>query len=367
MSRCCAMHLIPRRPSLIAETRAVLLEGIRAGRWERMLPGERRLARELQVSRSTVGCAMAVLKREGMLSVQQGRRGEILPRALQGADPRVTGATSVALLVPQPLAQLRQFTALWVDELRRILHDEKIGLHIVDSRDARSKQPDRSLRKLVATSPHAVWLLLLTSREVQTWFQRQGVPAIVTGTCGEGIKLPAIDADYRAAGVHAGHVLLRSKHRRIAYFVPPSPNEGVLRFQAGLRAALSAEQRTAADLAVIIAESRDEVGRAIERCLAGFRPTAIVCAKANTALSVWSHLAYRGVRIPRDVSLLSAESEPFFDHLAPSLAHYALAPAHYAQIVGRVVTKQLAVSTPLDSQMLELDFVSGGTIASPPA
>jgi len=118
---------------------------------------------------------------------------------------------------------------------------------------------------------------------------------------------------------------------------------------------------------VIIAESRDEVGRAIERCLAGFRPTAIVCAKANTALSVWSHLAYRGVRIPRDVSLLSAESEPFFDHLAPSLAHYALAPAHYAQIVGRVVTKQLAVSTPLDSQMLELDFVSGGTIASPPA
>ena len=133
------MHLIPRRPSLIAETRAVLLEGIRAGRWERMLPGGRRLARELQVSRSTVDCAMAVLKREGMLSVQQGRRGEILPRALQGAAPRVTGATSVALLVPQPLAQLRQFTALWVDELRRILHDEKIGLHIVDSRAARSK------------------------------------------------------------------------------------------------------------------------------------------------------------------------------------------------------------------------------------
>lgn len=360
------MYALPHRSSLIVETRAVLLEGIRARRWVKTLPGERHLARELQVSRSTVGSAIGELMREGMLSVQHGRRCEILPRALQAIDPRSAHrATNVALLMPLPLAQLRQFTALWVDELRRILHDANIGLSIVDSCVASSPRPARSLQRTVATSPHALWLLLLTSRPVQAWFQNAGVPAIVTGTCGEGIALPSVDADHRAAGVHASHVLLRTKHRRIAYFVPPNPTGGILRFEAGLRAALSAERRTPPELAVFAAGTRDEVGRAIERCFAGFRPTAIVCAKAGTALTVWSHLARRGLRVPQDVSILSTESEPFFDHLAPPLAHYALDPARYAQRMARVVTQRMTVHSPPESHLLELRFVPGGTIAPP--
>jgi DNA-binding LacI/PurR family transcriptional regulator len=360
------MLTIPRRPSLIAETRAVLLEGIRAGRWVKTLPGERLLAAELQVSRATVAAAMAELKREGRLAVHHGRRGEILPAALEGGDPHATRAATVALLVPQPLAQLRQFTALWVDELRRTLHDLDIGLRIVDSRVARSERPARSLQRIVATLPDATWLLLLTSRQVQAWFQSQRVPAIVTGTCGEGIVLPSVDADHRAAGVHAGHVLLRMKHRRIAYFVPPNPTGGVLHFEAGMRATFAAERRLQAEIAVMMAATRDEVGRAVERCCTGFRPTAIVCAKAGAALSVWSHLAGRGLRVPRDISLLSTESEPFFDLLAPPLSHYALDPARFARLVARRVVQPLPGGLVPDSQKLELRFVAGGSVAPPP-
>lgn len=357
------MRLLPQTLSLVAQTRAALLEGIRARRWVGVLPGERLLSRELQVSRWTVSAAVRSLARDGLVAVQHGCRCAIRPRALGAAGRRPARPATVALLTPQPLAHLRQFDALWVDELRRILHEMNAGLSIVDTTGKLPTRPERALRQAVEASPHDAWVLLLSARATQLWFARERLPAIIAGSCGEDVVLPAVDVDYRAAGVHAGHVLLGAGHRRIAYLVPPNPTGGVVAAEQGLRAALGSAPGRPAELTVLQAETCTAIGRVLERNFGAEAPTAIVCAKAGAALTTFAHLAARGLRVPRDVSLVSMEAEPFFQHLTPSLAHYALSPALYGQRVARLICQQFAAALPPQRSLLQLGYVAGASIA----
>lgn len=357
------MDQLPRRISLVSETQAVVLHGLQTGRWKTTLPGERALSDQLGVSRWTLRLALVALAKGGQLQICQGlpckitRQGQMRsvgpPRPLR-----------IGLLLPRPLVQLRQYVSLWVDELRSILHNRDQALCIIDAgRVFSSSRPERQMQQLVDKQPCDAWILLLSSTAVQAWFQGQGLPAIIAGTPGENISLPSVDVDHRAAGVHIGHVLLRAGHRRIAYFIPRAPTGGVLTCEYGLRSALSQATGGPTELRLIPGDTRAEIRRSLAVCLnSAAAPTALVCAKASAALTVLSDLSHRELRVPRDLSVISVEAEPYFEHLVPAPTHYTRSAIGFAKKVARLIERRLEGSTPLVNFELELTYVPGETV-----
>jgi len=270
----------------------------------------------------------------------------------------------VALLVPQPLAQLRQFVLLWVDDLRLILGDQGIGLTVIDHIRAYQPEPAAVLRRLVDEKPHDVWVLMLSTLQAQIWFEQNEVPSIVTGACGDGVALPALDPDHHAAGVHAAHVLLGLGHRRIAYVRPRSLTAGVAATEGGLRAGLAQATRPAPQLIILLGNSREEIKQTMERSLDGARPTAFVFAKAFAALTGLTWLTSRGFHVPKDISVMSVEPEPIFEQLVPTMAYYTLSPANYAKRMAKLVIQRLNGTAAHKTQYLDMTYVRGESVGA---
>ena len=355
------MYSTPQKISLIAQTQSVLLEGMRQRRWQHELPGERILSRELRISRWTLRAALAELGRLGYVRIAQGMPCAITPAALQ-ARVRQPHSRKVALLVPAPLSKLRLFVSLWVDELRIILNEQGIQLTIHDSAKAYRSNSKHTLEQLVDKHPHNDWLLLLSTRAMQEWFQTRSEFVLVAGTRFEGIHLPAIDIASHAAGVHAAHTLLGLGHRRLALFTPSVSNAGVLATETGLRQVISKSSYASAQM-IVTACSEDpaDICRAVDRVLAEReRPTVLVGARAASMLTAFSHLMRRKLRVPQDISLLSIEWEPFLDMVFPRIAHYAYPPAPFARQISRSFLRSTAGN--FEATYLTPQFVAGASL-----
>src|SRR5687768_5553539 len=114
----------PTFKSLTSQVTARMVAEIEAGTWVGWLPGERALTEALRVSRKTVRKAIEQLKHDGQLETLSGRGHRIVTQA----RPRRSGPNSVGLLTPDPLENLRPYTALWVDELRALLFETGTSL-----------------------------------------------------------------------------------------------------------------------------------------------------------------------------------------------------------------------------------------------
>ncbi|MBL9214190.1 MAG: LacI family DNA-binding transcriptional regulator [Opitutaceae bacterium] len=354
------MQSTPQRISLIAQTRTVLLEGMRQRRWQHELPGERLLSRELRISRWTLRAALAELARDGYLRIAQGMPCTILPRALRTKE-RVPPARRVALLAPAPLSKLRQFVSLWVDELRILLNEQGIQLSVHDAPKAYRANPVHALENLLEKHPHHDWLILLSTRAMQEWFQARREFVLIAGSRFEGIHLPAIDIASYAAGVHAAHTLLGLGHRQIAIVIPPVANAGVLATEAGLRHAVGKAPHAARVDTIICTEEPADVCRMVDRVLAGPNPpTVLIGAKGAVVLTGFSHLMRLKLRVPQDISLLSIEWEPYLDLVVPRIAHYELAPALLARHIARGFLRPAAGS--VSPTYLTPQFVPGASL-----
>ncbi|MDB6169284.1 MAG: transcriptional regulator [Verrucomicrobia bacterium] len=355
------MHHTPQKISLIAQTQAVLLEGMRQRRWQHELPGERVLSRELRISRWTLRAALAELSRNGYLRISQGMPCAITPRAVQSRQ-RAPASRKVALLLPAPLTKLRLFVSLWVDELRIILNGEGIQLSIHDLPKAYRANPRHVLASLVDKHPYNDWVPVLSTRPMQDWFQTRSEFVLIAGTRFEGIHLPAVDITSHAAGVHAAHTLLGLGHRQLALFTPRVGTAGVLATETGLRQAIGKAKYAAANLtAVSCDEETADICRAVDRLLADpVRPTVLIGARAAVMLTAFSHLMRLGLRVPQDISLLSIEWESFLDMVVPRIAHYEISPAQFARQIARGLLRSSSGNT--EAVYLTPQFIPGGSL-----
>ncbi|MDB6092832.1 MAG: transcriptional regulator [Verrucomicrobia bacterium] len=355
------MHDTPQKISLIAQTEAVLLEGMRQRRWQHELPGERVLSRELRVSRWTLRAALADLGRGGFLKIAQGRPCAITARAVQ-VRQRAPASRKVSLLVPAPLTKLRLFVSLWVDELRIILNGQGIQLSVHDLPKAYRANPTHALESLIEKHPHNDWVPVLSTRAMQEWFQARSEFVLLAGTRFEGIHLPAIDIASHAAGVHAAHTLLGLGHRQLALITPRISSAGVLATETGLRQAIGKAKYAAASIMVVACEEEPtDICRTVDRLLADpVRPSVLIGARAAPTLTAFSHLMRLGLRVPQDISLLSIEWEAFLDMVVPRIAHYEISPAQFARQIARALMRSAAANT--EATYLNPVFVPGGSL-----
>ena len=80
---------------------------------------------------------------------------------------------------------------------------------------------------------------------------------------------------------------------------------------------------------------------AVEWATLSSKLTSARVGRAVHVLTVMMHLMQRGQRIPRDVAVISRDSETFLEHTVPSVTRYAMSSAQFARRVS-AAARQLA-------------------------
>lgn len=352
---------LPKRLSLVAQTVDSLCEGIQNGHWHKHLPGERELCESLQVSRRTLRSALAELQRNGWLEVSGRQRRSIKSRRngnVEGVRKKV-----IAILMPGSFLSLPSRISFVMDTLRAKLTAAGFVVQFHINPACYSGNPGRVLAQFVTDHPATVWIVLSAQEPMQHWFSRQKLTCLILGSCAPGISLPSVDVDFHATCHHAGGMLWRKGHRRIALVLHKGIYGGDIASEEGLRDAL--KQMPGAHIQVLRHDTTtSHLCTLIDECLrAPNPPTAYLVGGAIHSLTVAMHLLRRGKRIPKDVTVLSRDNDPILDAASPTVARYAVQPAQFSSRIALAV-RQLAETRTVPTSAIRFmpAFVPGESI-----
>lgn len=348
------------------ETAAALRENLSLGRWGGPLPGERVLAAQLQVSRDTIRTALRRLEAEGhVAAADQGCRRRVPP----GGRAPTARERTLAMLSPVRLAELPPQALLEVDAIRAHLARNGWRFEVLTPGIFRRARPGRQLAQLVQDAGAAAWLLYQCHEPIQHWFQGAKLPCLIWGSPLPGIELPHLDTDWEAAAFHAGGLLRRNGHRRVALLAPE-------RILAGTHAAARGLQRALASLdGANVTLVREAGGRGgLVRALEGLvrakeRATAVVASRASQAVTLLTWQAGAGLVVPRDLSLVSLADESWFNDLVPEVDRYRTDLRRLTSSLLRKISELTSGGRQMRSAPLLMpEYVPGNSVARlPPA
>lgn len=345
------------RAGQVADHLRVLLS---RGRWTEGLPGERQLAKEMGVGRMTLRDALAELENEGVLS-KSGPGGSRTFRKRKG----FLGQTrSIALVAPARLGGLGASNVLLVDELRRTFYSRGYSFAVYESTAASAGRYLAFLKKTVMRARHDCWILLTSTPEIQDWCAREALPVVLAASHYGDITLPSVDVDHRALCRHAAGEFLRRGHRRLALLLARTEMAGDVESRLGFVEGVSA----AAD-ATCSVHHHDETVRGLCRLAdhllgVGEAATGWLICRARHFLTIHTHLLRRGVRIPKDLSLVCRDSEVLVGRMVPEPARYVFDAYELAKQVANLALKIAAGRNLAGKHRLILpEFVPGQSLS----
>lgn len=328
-----AMQPVPQRPSLITHSADFLRDALASGEWGEVLPSERRLCVRLRISRPTLRAVLAQLEREGQISAVKNKQRRILSGKARASSR--AGSRTVVLLTPLPAQWMPPFVLFWMDMLRELLAESGYQLEVQVVPKAFETQSASALKKLVASMKPAVWVLFRSTEVMQRWFAAEKAAVVIAGSCAEGVKLPSVDIDYRAACRHAASLLRRRGHQRLTLLLPDSSHGGDTESELGFHEGAG---RQPGVTVLRHRESPEHLMAGIDACLRKREaPTALLVARSAHVLTVMTHLLRQGKRVPADVAVISRDDDEFLKHVVPKVGRYATDPAKFAHHLARLV------------------------------
>ncbi len=351
-------------PELVARS---LREGIDAGRWAASLPGECELCRELQVGRDTLRKAIALLVSEKRLVLGGRGRRHHIERSSKPPPTRLATGRVIRILTPLPPHMLGETHLAICDSLRE--RAERAGYRVemeLRPHIYRLREP-AELARLHALPETAGWVVLFSTEAMQRMLLKRGIPAVLVGPPYPGVGLPAVWPDTAAVARHAAGLFHARGHRRVAYLHGEQPTLGSER--AGLMfAEESARLGMRAHILRFGSPERAWSMRFDAVLALRPRPTAVLCAGSYLALGLLCRLQNEGLRVPRDISVVSLWPEGFMQHTVPALATYRVDSADMGRKIARLLLRRITGgSGEHDGIALLPDFQSGGSVGPPPA
>ena len=331
-------------------------KGLLAGVWRGEMPGVVALAGELGVNHKTVEAALSLLEREGVLVGQGARR----PRRIEPEFEPVGRSLRIGLLVHKA-ADLRSGLAL---ELRHMLHESGHISFVPKHNMAELALDVAKVSAMVARHPADAWVVCAGSYGVLEWISRQEFPAFALFGRFRRLPIAAAAPDKTAAYVAAVNSLVRLGHRRIVLLSRPQHRQPVpSRAVQTFLDALALEGIRVSDYHNPIWENTCE---GFQRCLESlFRatpPSALMVQEPALLGAVQQFLQARGIRVPRDVSLVCTDPDPTFAWRIPTAAHIHWDSGPITRRIARWVD-QVALGKNDRRQLLsKAEFVPGGTI-----
>lgn len=355
------MDGLPPRPSMATYAADIVRRLLDAGEWRGELPGERPLSERVGVSRPTLHRALRLLEKEGRLAWRRNA-----PWVILDAPAAAPASRRAVFLSPYKLEQLdpfslHQFALLSNYAAERGLHFEIQPVpSVADS--AAHKVLEALQRKLNPT----IWILYRCSPACQRWFVDKRLPAVVMGSAPKDLPVRSVDVDYRAAGRHAMSVLRRLGHRpdRITYIGPEERLVGNVEAEAGL--AEGDESGNGPRVRHVASDSASLI-RAADEIMANDTPTALVVMRPMHALAIMGHLGQRGVRIPKDLSLLILDDNPILRHAIPVPSRYVKNALRFSTLLRRALDSTLEDSGRQRGEARMVPELEQGETVGPPA
>lgn len=304
------------------------------------LPSERRLCRELQISRGTLRAALEILRHRNLIR-SEGGRGHRIRAGTAAAPAYVPGL--IGILAPAPLENYRPHFAIRFDHLHHLATLRHWRILRVNGAAYFGGMAERLLSRLVRENLCECWVLMHSNERVQRWFATSGLPCVVAGRTFPGVDLPSAGVDYRASARHAAGHLLHLGHTHMGLLVAQEKGPGLAEGEVDFIDACNAHRGAAIRTTRL---THDNTVRGIIRLLTqrlarADRPTALVVETSNQYLAAVSVLHQLGLRVPGDVSLISRISDPFLDYLVPEPCRYEVDPRHAAEVLIRLIVRRL--------------------------
>jgi DNA-binding LacI/PurR family transcriptional regulator len=180
------------------------------------------------------------------------------------------------------------------------------------------------------------WVVADSTEELMRWFAVQPVPAIALGGRFCDAPLARVAIDPTEAFLEAVRTLKSLGHRRIVIAVPRvwrQPQPGRL-----IRAVLDEFGGKNSDYHVPDWEPGSQGFQELLESL--FRvtpPTAMIVIEPAEAVAVLAFLAKRGLRVPRDLSLICRHRDASLDLCRPEIAHFSGNEDHLVRHIVRWV------------------------------
>lgn len=356
-----AMNRLPQKISLAAQTAAVILEEIEAGRWVRSLPGEHELCAQLHVSRRTVRTALEQLSRSGAVKCSHGRRREIVSRR---SIPKKSASNRVLLLMPAPLQAFSSLVVFLIDHLREHLMESGYVLETHSNRMPFRGRAPIGLESLAKTIRPAGWVLLQSTESMQRWFSARKLPCVVVGSRYNGIALPSVDRDYGAICQHAVNQFVARGHKRLVLLSPQPRSAGDdMTITGFLEAIAKVRSREVHGIVQEHDGTIPKICAQVDALLSSPQPpTAFFVSRARHVLTVLGHLWSSGLNVPRDAALISRDDDSFLSDVVPSVARYSPNQGIFAKKVSRVVMEVLRGEVRTLDHRIMPTFISGKTL-----
>ncbi len=283
------------------------------------LPGERQLAAEIDISRSTLQHALQILKACDVIRSEQGRGNFALPESRwrplpdPGSQillicPRAFTLPGARFMFRMMLKGIRGAAAACACELR-VLPYSAPDAGAVDA----EAHADRSRGIiLVDPRPGLVWKLLRSTESRLVLLEHDIRDLPVTSV---------FDGSF--AGMYdATTALLQLGHRRIAFLDRPDWERANPVKVDGYRAALEAAGLGAEDeVTRLVRPERQSVFAVMdETCGCRQRPTAVVCHSDAVALDVMEWLRERGLAAGSDLSIVGSGDAAYRENVCRELS-----------------------------------------------
>jgi LacI family transcriptional regulator len=209
--------------------------------------------------------------------------------------------------------------------LREHSYQSLIDFHIDTIPSCFRGNPEKALELYIRSHPANLWILYQSTAPMQWWFKKRNLPCILLGSCYEGIDFCSVDEDYRASARHAAGLFLNRGHRSLALLTSEISLAGDKASREGFESIAQSSRYN--DITYYVGfhnGTTNHICKITNWLLSRPKvPTAWFIHNSQTYFTVLSHLAQRQVFVGKDLSIICRNSDPYFDYLIPTVAHYS--------------------------------------------
>lgn len=354
------------RKSLAAQLADGIEKEIRSGTWSDLLPGNRTLAERFRVSRKTCAVAMKILEQRRLIEpAEVGKRRKIRD-GLKREAPADSETARLLILLPsvarinfEDEALLRSMQEIWEGSMGSVVWER------VDY--ARYKKPAILLENLISRHQVAAVVLFIP---LSTWgmVAAERLPSFqLGGMHGESSRFSLCLFAITQGIEMVSRYLASLGHRRL--LIPIDSINGGFRsaFVDGLAKGLgqAAGSVTIEDMCPSFPEPVPEVWRSYwDKAFRRIRPTAVVVTEDVHLLSLYGYCADRGIRIPHDLSVISANYQENFEWCKPRPTMLKFPNRKAVALFKDWLAGGLH---PIGKHFLQMETVEGESVARAPA
>ena len=346
--------------SVAEQVAAHLRSEILRGECHDTMPGRGELVEKLGVGTMTLEAALSLLEKEGLL-VGQGagrRRKIVLPEYLV----KPTGLR-VAILVYEEGSKSLDYHVNCKNKLEAAGHT----VFYAPSHLTKIKMDVRRLSRMVGKIEADAWVVSAGTSEVLQWFMQQKIPAFAIFGRRRELKIAGVGPDKIPALVEATQRLIELGHQRIVLL------DSLYKFsEPGVAGTAFLDALSAGGITVGSYNmpgwegGLEDLYTFLDSSFQHTPPTAIIVGSAATYFATLHFLLSKDIQVPRDLSLICCDDDPYFKQCRPSVTHFRWSSRSVANRIVNWVRNISQGKEDTRQTTIKAEFIEAGTVGPAP-